>query len=441
MWRCQQCGATAPRWLGRCNECGEYSSLVEEIERPDVPEGAPGRIASPVTLAQLASEKDAERFSTSIGEFDRVLGGGLVRGSLVLLGGEPGIGKSTLLLQVAEALAGRQLKVLYVCGEESPQQIALRARRIGAEAANLLVLAEVDIVAVERVVAEVKPDLLVVDSIQTATDSDLSGAAGSVGQVRACTARLMRLAKEDGVATIIVGHVTKEGTIAGPRVLEHMVDTVLYFEGDQDHAFRVVRAVKNRFGSTSEVGIFEMCERGLCPVDAASSALLADHTAAVAGSAVMAAMEGSRALLVEIQALVTPSYLPSPRRLANGIDTSRLLQTLAILERRAGLGFGGQDVYVNVAGGLRIAEPAADLPLALALASALIDVPVAEDIAAFGELALTGAVRPVAHAEARLKECARMGRGRVGRLQPGARQEWRSGLRQVCSALSPFVRR
>ncbi len=413
VWRCQQCGATAPRWLGRCSECGEYGSLVEEIERPDVPARAAGRSARPVTLSELASQPEAERFSTSIDEFDRVLGGGLVKGSLVLLGGEPGIGKSTLLLQVAEALAVRGLRVLYVCGEESPQQIALRARRIGANAASLLLLPEVDVIAVEGVVRESGPDLLVVDSIQTATDPDLSGAAGSVGQVRACTARLMRLAKDEGIATVIVGHVTKEGAIAGPRVLEHMVDTVLYFEGDQDHAFRVVRAVKNRFGSTSEVGIFEMGEQGLSAVDQPSVALLADHAAAVPGSVVLATVEGSRPLLVEIQALVTPSYLPAPRRLANGIDGSRLLQVLAILERRAGLSFGGQDVYVNVAGGLRITEPAADLPLALALASALLDVPVAETVAAFGELALTGSVRAVAHGEARLKECARMGRTRV----------------------------
>ncbi len=413
VWRCQQCGATAPRWLGRCNDCGEYGSLVEEIERPVGSESGPtGRFASAVSLADLAAEPHADRTSTGIAEFDRVLGGGLVKGSLVLLGGEPGIGKSTLLLQVAESLAGRGLKVLYVCGEESPEQVALRGRRIGARADSILLLPEVDIAAVERAVAEIQPDLLVVDSIQTATDGELAGAAGSVGQVRACTARLMRTAKDDDVATIIVGHVTKEGAIAGPRVLEHIVDTVLYFEGDRDHAFRVVRAVKNRFGSTSEVGIFEMAEVGLVPVETPSAALLADSSA-VAGSFVLATVEGSRPLLVEIQALVTPSFLPVPRRLANGIEANRLLQTLAILERRAGLGFGGHDVYVNVAGGLKIAEPAADLPLALALASALLDRPVAEDLAAFGELALTGAVRGVGRADARIAECARMGRTRI----------------------------
>ncbi len=413
VWRCQQCGATAPRWFGRCSECGEYGSLVEEIERPAVAERSTGRVASPVTLADLACEREAERLSTGIAEFDRVLGGGLVRGSLVLLGGEPGIGKSTLLLQVAEAVASSGLGVLYVCGEESPRQIASRARRIDADAESLLLLPEVDITAVEQVVSNARPDLIVVDSIQTATDGELSGAAGSVGQVRACAARLMRMAKDEGIATIIVGHVTKDGAIAGPRVLEHMVDTVLYFEGDQDHAFRVVRAVKNRFGSTMEVGIFEMAESGLHAVDTPSAVLLAEDGVTVSGSAVLATMEGSRPLLVEIQALVTPSYLPAPRRLANGIDTSRLLQTLAILERRAGLAFGGQDVYANVASGLRVAEPAIDLPLALALASALLDVPIPRDLAVFGELALTGAVRPVAHSESRLRECVRMGRNRV----------------------------
>lgn len=391
-----------------------------------------------MTLGALALEPEVERRSTGVEEFNRVLGGGLVPGSLVLLGGEPGIGKSTLLLQVAESLAQRGLKVLYVCGEESPHQIALRARRIGAGSEDLLLLAEVDIAAIEQAVRDIRPDLLVVDSIQTATDAELGGAAGSVGQVRACTARLMRIAKDENVATFVVGHVTKEGAIAGPRVLEHMVDTVLYFEGDRDREFRVVRAVKNRFGSTSEVGIFEMGERGLSAVQQPSSALLSDHAASVAGSAVLATIEGSRPLLVELQALVSPSYLPAPRRLANGIDTGRLLQVLAILERRAGLSFSGHDVYVNVAGGLKIADPGLDLPLALALASALLDVPVPEPVAAFGELALTGAVRSVSGAEPRLKECARMGRTRVlasARTAPPAGMPGADGVDTVAEAL------
>ena len=414
VWRCQQCGAAAPRWLGRCNECGEYGSLVEELEEQAPAPGAPGaRRAELVLLSDVGRGGDEQRVSTGIPEFDRVLGGGIVRGSLVLLGGEPGIGKSTLLLQAAEMLACGGTRVLYVCGEESPQQIALRAHRIGAGSANLALLPEVDISAVEEIVRREVPGVLVVDSIQTAVDPELGGAAGSVGQIRACTARLMRIAKDEGIATLIVGHVTKEGAIAGPRVLEHMVDTVLYFEGDRDHAFRVVRAAKNRFGSTSEVGIFEMEERGLVGVVQPSAALLAERAHAVPGSSVMAAVEGSRPLLVELQALVSPSYLPAPRRLATNIETGRLLQVIAVLERRAGLSFSGQDVYVTVAGGLKISEPAADLPLAAALASALTNIAVPADAAMFGELALTGSVRRVPHASARVREASRMGLTRV----------------------------
>jgi DNA repair protein RadA/Sms len=399
--------------MGRCNDCGEFGSFVEEIEQPvGANRQAAGVSAQPLGL-DAAGATQMPRVSTGVPELDRVLGGGLVGGSLVLLGGEPGIGKSTLLLQTADALGRGGAEVLYVCGEESPQQIGLRAHRIGASSGRVLLLPELDVAVVEATVRERKPSVLVVDSIQTAFDPELAGAPGSVGQVRACTARLMRVAKDLGVTTLIVGHVTKDGAIAGPRVLEHMVDAVLYFEGDRDHAFRIVRAVKNRFGSTSEIGIFEMGERGLSGVDAPSTALLAERGEAVAGSAVTAAMEGSRPLLVEIQALVTPSYSPAPRRLATGVDTGRLLQVLAVLERRAGLSFAGQDVYVSVAGGLRILEPAVDLPLALALASALRDRPVPLDVAAFGELGLTGQVRPVAHATARLGEATRLGMRRV----------------------------
>jgi len=399
--------------MGRCNDCGEFGSYVEEIEQALGAATAPLRPAAVAVSLDQAGAEEAARVATGVAELDRVLGGGLVAGSLVLLGGEPGIGKSTLLLQTADALGRDDSEVLYVCGEESPQQIGMRARRLGAGSGHVSLLAEVDISAVERAVLERKPAVLVLDSIQTAYDPELSGAPGSVGQVRACTARLMRLAKDLGVTTLIVGHVTKDGAIAGPRVLEHMVDTVLYFEGDRDHAFRIVRAVKNRFGSSSEIGIFEMTEKGLVGVDSPSAALLSERTAAVPGSAVMAAMEGSRPLLLEIQALVTPSYLPTPRRLATGIETSRLLQVIAVLERRAGLSFAGQDVIVSVAGGLRVAEPAADLPLALALASALRDTAVPLDVAAFGELGLTGHVRPVPHASARVREATRLGIGRV----------------------------
>lgn len=413
VWRCQTCGASAPRWQGRCSDCGEFGTMVEEIEQPVGDSRRAARASVTPLGLDAVGASEAPRVSTGIDELDRVLGGGLVHGSLVLLGGEPGIGKSTLLLQAADTLGRGGTEVLYVCGEESPQQIGLRAKRLGAASELVQLLPELDITAVEDAVRRRKPGVLVIDSIQTAYDSELAGAPGSVGQVRACTARLMRVAKDLGVTTLLVGHVTKDGAIAGPRVLEHMVDAVLYFEGDRDHAFRIVRAVKNRFGSSSEIGIFEMGERGLIGVGSPSAALLSERADAVSGSAVMAAMEGSRPLLVEIQALVTPSYLPAPRRLATGIDTARLLQVLAVLERRAGLSFAGQDVYVSVAGGLRVLEPAVDLPLALALASALKDEPVPRDVAAFGELGLTGQVRPVSQASTRVREASRFGMRRV----------------------------
>lgn len=413
VWRCQNCGAAAPRWVGRCPECGEFGTYVEEIEQPAASTQRAARAsASSVSLMEAGTE-DSRRLTTGIDELDLVLGGGLVEGSLVLLGGEPGIGKSTLLLQAAQSIAEKGSTVLYVCGEESPQQVGMRAKRLGAASDRVALLPELDVVAVESVVRERRPDVLILDSIQTAFDPELTGAPGSVGQVRACTARLMRMAKDLGVTTLIVGHVTKDGAIAGPRVLEHMVDAVLYFEGDRDHAFRIVRAVKNRFGSSSEIGIFEMTEEGLVGVGAPSASLLAERSELVPGSVVMAAVEGSRPILVEIQALVTPSYLPTPRRLSTGIDTARLLQVVAVLERRAGLSFAGQDVLVSVVGGLRVSEPAVDLPLALALASARQDRAIPLDIAAFGEVGLTGHIRPVSHASARIREAERFGLARV----------------------------
>lgn len=436
IWRCQTCGANAPRWVGRCNECGEFGTYVEETQEHITAGALRGAPAVAISLSDLSTE-DALRTSSGVGELDLVLGGGLVEGSLVLMGGEPGIGKSTLLLQVADALGTSGSAVLYVCGEESPQQVGLRARRLGLSAERVLLLPELDISSVERAVVELRPDVLILDSIQTAFDPELAGAAGSVGQVRACTARLMRVAKDRGVTTLIVGHVTKDGAIAGPRVLEHMVDAVLYFEGDKDHAFRIVRAVKNRFGSATEVGIFEMTESGLVAVGSPSAALLAERGDAIAGSAVMAAVEGSRPLLVEIQALVTPSYLPVPRRLATGVDGARLLQVLAVLERRASLSFAGQDVLVSVAGGLRVSEPAADLPLALALASALKDTPVPSDVASFGEIGLTGNVRPVAHSAARVREAHRFGLDRpVGAAVSAMAPEGLVAVSTVGEALS-----
>ncbi|MBN1192632.1 MAG: DNA repair protein RadA [Coriobacteriia bacterium] len=409
VWRCQQCGHSAARWLGRCPDCGEFGSFVEEAVAAQATGGSTAvGTARVVTCLADVSISPEMRFTTGIAEFDNVLGGGLVRGSVVLIGGEPGIGKSTLLLQAAGLLGKRGVSVLYVCGEESPQQVRSRADRVGASD-GISLLPEVDVSSVEATALAERPQVVIVDSIQALFDPGLDGASGSVGQVRATAARLVRMAKTHEITLIVVGHVTKDGTIAGPRVLEHMVDTVLYFEGDSDHTFRIVRAVKNRFGSVSEIGIFEMGECGLAEVPQPSGVLLAQRVGGVAGSAVMAAMEGSRPLLVEVQALVTPSYGQVPRRLAVGIDTSRVLQVLAILERRADVALGTHDVYVSVAGGVRVTEPAVDLPLALALASAHRERELPHDRLAFGEIGLTGEVRAVPHASARLREASRMG--------------------------------
>lgn len=428
-WRCQQCGHAEPRWVGRCPQCGEYGTFVEEA----APVVAPGltRVTAgprPVTaLADVSVEEDF-RFSTGIGEFDTALGGGLVRGSVVLIGGEPGIGKSTLLLQAAGRLGQRGVKVLYVCGEESAQQVRSRADRVGA-ADGISLLPEVDVSVIEATVLSERPAVVIVDSIQTLFDPGLDGVPGSVGQVRATAARLVRLAKSCGVTVIVVGHVTKEGSIAGPRVLEHVVDTVLYFEGASDHLFRIVRAVKNRFGSVSEAGIFEMTGNGLAEVAQPSAALLAGRDGGVSGSVVMATMEGTRPLLVEVQALVTPSYLQMPRRLAVGVETPRVLQDMAILERRAGISLGSHDVYVSVVGGVRVSEPAVDLPLALAIASALKDRPIGDGVVVFGEVGLTGDVRSVPHSEARMREAARMGFADV--LAPASAGSAGGGLRSA----------
>ncbi len=410
VWRCQECGTTALQWYGRCPDCGLYGTLAEEIEQTDHFASTRPHV-QPVAVADAGSSAD-ERFHVGIEELDRVLGGGLVNGSLVLLGGEPGIGKSTLLLQASHAV-GADLPVLYVCGEESSAQVSSRARRLGLSCDGVSLLPEIDVAAIEAAVTERRPGLLVIDSVQTAFDPELSGAPGSVGQVRAVTARLMRIAKDMGVTTLVAGHVTKDGAIAGPRVLEHMVDAVLYFEGDKEHAFRVVRAVKNRYGPASEIGVFEMTDSGLKGVGNPSALFLDERAEARPGSVVMPATEGSRSLLVEVQALVTPSYLQMPRRLATGVEGGRLLQVIAVLEGRSQISFAGHDVYVAVAGGVRVTEPAVDLPLALALVSARIDRMVPSGMAAFGEVDLTGRVRAVSHAEPRLRELTRHGFERV----------------------------
>lgn len=408
---CQQCGHQAPRWLGQCPACEAWNTLVEEAvpdktRNPRAAGAASGGVVRPLSAVTGGSSL---RRGTGLAELDRVLGGGLVAGSLVLLGGDPGIGKSTLALQACGALARQDLPVLYVAGEESPEQVRLRADRLGLGSSNVLILPETAAEIVADQIDAVKPCAVVIDSIQTMHTTALSSAPGSVGQVRESAALLGGRLKARGVAAFFIGHVTKEGALAGPRVLEHLVDTVLYFEGDGAHALRVLRAVKNRFGSTNEVGVFEMGEGGLAEVANPSAAFLAERPVGAPGSVVLATIEGSRPVLVEIQALVSRSGLAMPRRAAIGLDTGRVALLLAVLEKRLKMHLHDQDVFLNVAGGLRIDEPAADLAVIAAVASSVKGKPVAEDVVVWGEVGLTGEVRSVARAEARAKEAARQG--------------------------------
>lgn len=428
---CQSCGHASPKWLGRCPECGEWNSLVEEIPTAaGHARGAPSTSSAPIPITEVP-EATEPRVSTGMAELDRVLGGGLVAGSLVLIGGEPGIGKSTLLTMISQRLASRGGTVLYVSGEESTQQIKLRAQRLGASARSLLLLAETSLDAIIDAVGKVQPQVLVVDSIQTVYKPDLPSAPGSVGQVRESTANLLRLAKGSGTAVLLVGHVTKEGQIAGPRVLEHIVDTVLYFEGDRQHAYRILRATKNRFGSTNEIGVFEMRAEGLREVSNPSAAFLSERAREAPGSSVVCAQEGSRPLLVEIQALVTPTAFGMPRRTASGLDYNRLVVLLAVLEKRAGLHLGSQDVYVSVAGGLTIDEPAVDLGIAAAVASSLRNRSVDQTAVAIGEVGLAGEIRAVSQLGVRIAEAARMGFRRVVTPRAGAEEQQRDGLEAV----------
>lgn len=406
---CSSCGHFATRWMGRCAGCGQWNTYVEEV----VTQGPAPKGPAPGVLLQAIdqiSPLDGERRPTGMAELDRVLGGGLVPGSLVLLGGDPGIGKSTILLQVAGAVANHGHRVLYVTGEESARQIRLRADRLGVTGSELLVYPETDLSLVEEQVSLVEPALLVVDSIQTAFSPDLPSAPGSVGQVRECTARLMRLAKDRGLSIFVVGHVTKEGLIAGPRVMEHMVDVVLYFEGERNQAFRILRSVKNRFGSTNEIGIFEMSGLGLQEVPNPSSFFLMGHQPRnVAGTVVVPVLEGTRPLLVEIQSLVCPTSFGVPRRMTTGVDHNRVALIMAVLEKRLGLMLGQSDAYVNVVGGVRIDEPAVDLGIALALASSFREKPIDGQLVVLGELGLTGELRPVTAVDKRIGEAARLG--------------------------------
>jgi DNA repair protein RadA/Sms len=410
---CQECGASQPKWVGRCPDCGEWNTLVETIVERD--RRAP--LSSQMALTGLGAEPQRlsevggagmERIPLTMAEFSRVLGGGIVPGSMVLVGGDPGIGKSTLLLQVASLLTERG-DVLYVSGEESAQQIKLRAQRLGIESERLYLLTETNLDAIVTHIQHLEPCLVVVDSIQTVYLEHLTSAAGSVSQVRESASQLMRLAKSLRIAIFLVGHVTKAGAIAGPRVLEHIVDTVLYLEGDRFHAYRLLRSVKNRFGATSEVGVFEMGLQGLQEVLNPSEAFLAERWPNAAGSAIAVTVEGTRPLLVEIQALSSTTSFGLPRRTANGVDVNRLLLLVAVLSKRVGLRLSDQDVFVNVIGGLRIAEPAADLPVAVAIASSFHNVPVAADMAIVGEIGLSGELRMVSQMERRLKEAAKLG--------------------------------
>jgi DNA repair protein RadA/Sms len=436
---CQQCGRVTVRSMGRCPQCGAWNSMVEEVSQP-APARASARGAArnaPQRLSEVSGEAE-DRLPLSIGEFARVLGGGMVPGSVVLIGGDPGIGKSTLLLQVALSLA-EEHTVLYVSGEESARQIKMRAARLaGVESfpQELYLATETNLEAIFEFTAQVQPRLLIVDSIQTTSLPELESSAGSVSQVRECASRLRELAKSSGVAVFLIGHVTKEGAIAGPRVLEHIVDTVLYLEGDRFQSYRLLRSVKNRFGATSEVGVFEMRERGMSEVPNPSEAFLAERMVNAPGSAIAVTMEGTRPLLVEVQGLTSPTSLGNPRRTPNGVDFNRLLMLAAVLARRAGLRLGEQDIFVNVVGGLQVDEPAADLAIAAAIASSARNAPLRAEAALIGEVGLSGELRMVGQMPARLREAASLGFKTAivpRRMQRG--EPWPGGI-QVIEARS-----
>ena len=449
---CQACGAQAAKWMGRCAECGAWNTLVEEaVAAPDAGPGVHryGRFSTTATATLYAEVEPARggRISTGIDEFDRVLGGGVVPGSLVLLGGEPGIGKSTLLLQAAARFAQTVGPVLYASGEESEHQIKSRGERLGVGDAPLYLLSETCIEAVLEEATRVKPALIIVDSVQTVWSAKLQSAPGSVGQVREAATQLLFAAKGHDVPTVLVGHVTKDGSLAGPKVLEHVVDTVLSFEGERHHAHRIVRAIKNRFGAVSELGVFEMTGSGLRPVPNPSKLFLSERAPGTPGSAVLCCVEGSRPILVEVQALVSTSTYGTARRMAIGIDQHRLALLLAVLEKRAGLSLGGDDVYVNIAGGMAIDEPAADLSVVAAVASSLRNRGLAPATAVFGEVGLSGEVRGIPQAPLRIREAVQMGftrivlpAGNLDRAEPGAADACELiGVRTIGEALDALI--
>ena len=414
---CSECGGDAPKWQGKCPDCGAWNTLAEvRLEAPKT--GVANRYsAGPLGLAASGAPKslseiearDTPRIGSTIDEFDRVLGGGFVPGGVVLIGGDPGIGKSTLLLQALAGLSATGAKVLYVTGEESAEQVALRAQRLGLNAPGLKLLPEISLERIQAVLLSETPVVAVIDSIQTLYSDALTAAPGSVSQVRECAAQLTRVAKQSGTVVVLVGHVTKEGTIAGPRVLEHIVDTVLYFEGDTHSSFRLIRAFKNRFGAVNELGVFGMTDRGLKGVSNPSALFLSQHDRDVPGSAVMVTQEGTRPLLVEIQALVDEAHAPNPRRLSVGLDQNRLAMLLAVLHRHVGVGCYDQDVFINAVGGVKIVEPAADLAVLLAIMSSLKGKPLPRGLVVFGEVGLAGEIRPAPRGQERLREAAKLG--------------------------------
>lgn len=408
---CTECGNETSKWSGRCSSCGAWNTMVEapEIKQPKgtMKNSIGGQRAKPSLISELSGESET-RFSTGLHELDRVLGGGAVRGSLVLVGGAPGIGKSTLLLQIC-GMVGQSEKILYITGEESQHQLKMRAMRLGVESGEIYVLAETDLMQVISAVETMKPDVVIIDSIQTMYDAEVASAPGSVTQVRECTMTLMRQAKADNFTAFVVGHINKEGNIAGPKVLEHMVDCILYFEGDRNTSYRILRSGKNRFGSTNEIGVFEMCTNGLREVENPSEMLLDGRPDNTPGTCVACVMEGSRPVLAEVQALVASSGFNAARRNSNGVDKNRAMMLLAVLEKRGGLPISTYDSYVNVVGGLTIDEPAADLALLLSVASSYYDIPVGADLAAIGEVGLSGEIRSVMNLNQRLSETARLG--------------------------------
>ena len=407
---CQSCGYQSPKWLGKCPSCDEWNRFVEEEIR-DSNSGISAELQfnePPMPIDSIEAD-EKERLKVGIDEVDRVLGGGIVSGSAILVGGDPGIGKSTLLLQVLQNLAADGLKVLYITGEESARQIKLRGKRIGASSNKLLVLVEIDLENILKHIKEIGPQVVVVDSIQTVYSSALSSAPGSVGQVREASGRLILLSKKTGIPIFLIGHVTKDGAIAGPKVLEHMVDTVLYFEGDSGHAYRIIRGIKNRYGPTNEIGVFEMRDNGLNEVANPSEFFLAERPEDAAGSVVVPSIEGTRPILVEIQSLVSPTNLGMPRRTAIGVDHNRVSLLVAVLDKICGLHMGNHDIFINVAGGVKVDEPAVDLGIISSIASSFLDRTIDSGTVVFGEIGLTGEVRGINQMEARIKEAARMG--------------------------------